>query len=606
MALREWAWPRQKGLSRRHETKRAGRKDKTERDKIVSSTSVLLDPLSPWRNRTNQIDETDQIDQIEEGNMIRVTCLGGAGTVTGSSYLVETTQGRRVLVDCGLFQGGKMMEQRNWLDWGFDPKQINTLFLTHAHIDHCGKIPKLVKDGFRGRIITSHPTAELMGLMLLDAAHIQEMDAEWQTRRNKRQAHKPVIPLYTMEDAEASLKYLHPVDRDKVVEAEPGIKARLRNAGHILGSSILELWVEEEQSLIKVVFSGDIGKKNQLIVQDPQEIFDADYLFLESTYGNRLHRSFDASKEELLEAIQYAVSHGEKVLIPAFAVERTQEILYVLGEFDRAGQLPRIPIILDSPLAIKATQVFRKNKKYYDEEARAIVEQGYDPFDLPTLKFTETTEESMAINNIKSSAIIIAGNGMCTAGRIKHHLKHNLWRPGVSLVIVGFQAQGTIGRKIVDGARQVKIFGENVSVKARVFTIGGFSAHADQNDLTEWVSHFESRPAVFLVHGEPTASEALAKKIRDLFSLEVRIPKWKERLVLKPREVIVEEPAEAEVSPDLEAIMLNTVESLESDLGLLKERIRSKEKLEEDDLDRLRYVQEELRGVLSGMQNHAE
>lgn len=538
--------------------------------------------------------------------MIRVTCLGGAGTVTGSSYLVETTQGKRVLVDCGLFQGGKLMEQRNWLDWGFDPKQINTLFLTHAHIDHCGKIPKLVKDGFHGRIITSQPTAELMGIMLLDAAHIQEMDAEWQSRRNKRQAHTPVMPLYTMEDAEASLKYLQPVERDKIVEAEPGIKARLRNAGHILGSSILELWIEEEQPVIKVVFSGDIGKKDQIIIQDPKEIFDADYLFLESTYGNRLHRSIEESKKELLEAIQYAVSHEEKVLIPAFAVERTQEILYVLGEFDRAGRLPRIPIILDSPLAIKATQIFRKNKKYYDEEARAIVEKGYDPFDLPTLKFTETTEQSMAINKIVGSAIIIAGNGMCTAGRIKHHLKHNLWRPGASLVIVGFQAGGTTGRRIVDGAKQVKIFGENVSVKARVFTIGGFSAHADQNDLTEWVSHFESRPRVFLVHGEPTASEALAKKIRDLFNLEVRIPRWKERLILKPREVIVEEPAEGEVAPDIQALMLNTILDLEGNLKLLRKQIKSKESFDEDDLDRLRYVEEELRGVLSGLQEHAE
>jgi metallo-beta-lactamase family protein len=534
--------------------------------------------------------------------MIKVTCLGGAGTVTGSSYLVESTCGKRVLVDCGLFQGGRLLEDRNWLDWGFDPNQINTLFLTHAHIDHCGKIPKLVKDGFHGRIITSHPTAELMSIMLLDAAHIQEMEAEWQSRKNKRQAHKPVMPLYTTEDAEASLKCLHPVDRDMILEAEPGIKARLRNAGHILGSSILELWMEEEQSVIKVVFSGDIGKKDQLIIQDPHEVFDADYLFLESTYGNRLHRSTEESKKELLDAIQYAVSHREKVLIPAFAVERTQEILYILGEFDRAGRLPRIPIILDSPLAIKATQIFRKNKKYYDKEARAIVDQGYDPFDLPSLKFTETTEQSMAINNIRGSAIIIAGNGMCTAGRIKHHLKHNLWRPGVSLVIVGFQAQGTIGRRIVDGARQVKIFGENVSVKARVFTIGGFSAHADQNDLTEWVGHFESKPGVFLVHGEPTASEALAKKIRDLFNLEVRIPKWKERLVLKPREVIVEEPAEPEVLPDLQAITMNTLENLENDLDLLRKEIQSKAKIEEDDLDRLRYVQEELRAVLSGMQ----
>jgi metallo-beta-lactamase family protein len=410
------------------------------------------------------------------------------------------------------------------------------------------------------------------------------------------------MPLYTTEDAEATLKRLNPVERDKIVEAEPGIKARLRNAGHILGSSILELWVEEEQSAIKIVFSGDLGKKDQLIVQDPHEIFDADYLFLESTYGNRLHRSFDESKEELLEAIGYAVSHGEKVLIPAFAVERTQEILYILGEFDRAGRLPRIPIILDSPLAIKATQIFRKNKKYYDEEARAIVEQGYDPFDLPTLKFTETTEQSMAVNKIKGSAIIIAGNGMCTAGRIKHHIKHNLWRAGSAIVIVGFQAQGTTGRRIVDGAKQVKVFGENVSVKAKVFTIGGFSAHADQNDLIDWVSHFESRPRVFLVHGEPKASEVLAKKISKAFSLEVHIPRWKERLILKPREVIVEQPAEEEVPPDIQAFMLNTIVDLEGSLKALKKQIKSREDLGEDDLDRLKYVQEELRVLLSGFE----
>ncbi len=341
--------------------------------------------------------------------MVRVTCLGGVGTVTGSSYLVESAAGKRVLVDCGLFQGGKQMEERNWKDWGFDPGQIDTLFLTHAHIDHSGKIPKLVKDGFRGRILTSPPTAELCSIMLLDAAHIQEMDAEWQTRKNRRRSNQEVLPLYTTEDAEASLKLLSPVDKDKIVEPEPGIRARMRNSGHILGSSVLELWVEEGKASLKMVFSGDLGKKNQLIVQDPHEIFDADYLFLESTYGNRLHRSLEESKAELLEAIQYAVSHKEKVLIPAFAVERTQEILYILGEFQRAGRLPKIPIYVDSPLAIKATEIFRKNKKYYDEEAQAIVDQGYDPFNMPNLRYTPTTEESRAINETKGSAIIHCG-----------------------------------------------------------------------------------------------------------------------------------------------------------------------------------------------------
>jgi len=285
--------------------------------------------------------------------------------VTGSCYLVESTRGKKILVDCGLFQGGRQMESRNLEDWGFDPKDLNTLILTHAHIDHSGRIPKLVKDGFKGKIITSLPTAELCRIMLMDSAYIQEMDTKWQTRKNKRQAKREILPLYTTEDAEASLKLLSPVERDQVIEVEPGIKARLRNAGHILGSCIVELWIEEDNESIKIVFSGDLGNKDQLIVSDPFEIFDADYLFIESTYGNRLHRSFEESKDELLGAIRYSVSHGEKIIIPAFAVERTQEIIYILGEFHRQDLLPDIPIYLDSPLAIKATEIFRKRKKYY-------------------------------------------------------------------------------------------------------------------------------------------------------------------------------------------------------------------------------------------------
>ena len=534
--------------------------------------------------------------------MIRVHCLGAAGSVTGSSFLIESPGGKKILVDCGLFQGGKQMESRNWEDWSFDPASIETLFLTHAHIDHSGKIPRLVKDGFRGKIITSPPTAELCSIMLLDSAHIQEMDAEWQTRKNKRQAKREIEPLYTTEDAEASLKLLSPVERDRIIQIEPGVKARLRNAGHILGSSILELWVEEAEGPVKVVFSGDLGKKEQLIVRDPQEIFDADYLFIESTYGDRVHRSFVDSKKELLEAIQYSVSNNEKVIIPAFAVERTQEILYILGEFHREGLLADIPIYLDSPLAIKATQIFSKNKKYYDEEARAIVDQGYDPFDMPNLKFTESTRESIAINEKQGPAIVIAGSGMCTAGRIKHHLKHNLWREGASIVIVGFQAKGTTGRKIVDGAKQVKVFREDVAVRAKVFTIGGFSAHADRNDLLEWVSHFESRPGVFVVHGEPSASEALAGAIRERFQLDVRVPKWKERLTLMPREVVVSSPTEEKAPEDADIMMINTIIDLENELKQIKKMVKSKKmkgRIEEDDVDALKYIQEEIRALLS-------
>lgn len=532
--------------------------------------------------------------------MIRVTCLGGAGSVTGSCYLVESPHNKKILVDCGMFQGGRQMEARNSEAWGFDPKEIETLFLTHAHIDHCGRIPKLVKDGFKGRIISSPPTAELCEIMLLDAAHIQEMDAEWQTRKNKRQAGRDVTPLYTTEDAEASLKYLHPTEKDQIITVESGVKARLRNAGHILGSSILELWVEDGGDPRKIVFSGDLGKKDQLIVKDPHEIFDADYLFVESTYGNRRHRTLEESKHELVEAIHYSVSAGEKIIIPAFAVERTQELLYVLGEFLRNGLIPDIPIYLDSPLAIKATEIFRKNKKYYDEEAIAILDSGYDPFAMPNLRFTPTTRESMGINEARGPAIVIAGSGMCTAGRIKHHLKHNLWRPGASIVIVGFQAKGTTGRQIVDGAKQVKIFRENVAVRAKVFTIGGFSAHADQEDLLGWVSHFESSPKVFVVHGEAVASTALAEKIEERLHLTAHIPMWKERLILKPKDVVWEKAPGEEAAPDMKTLFLNTLIDLENELKSLRKRVKSAEvetDMGEEEIDRLKYIQDELKSV---------
>ena len=476
------------------------------------------------------------IAKIRKGkNMVKVTCCGAAGSVTGSNFLVETSRGKSLIVDCGLFQGGKEMERRNWEGWGYDPREVKNLILTHAHIDHSGRIPKIVKDGFRGKIITSPPTAELCKIMLLDSAHVQEMDAEWQTKKNRRQGKRGIEPLYRTRDAEESLRYLAPVELDQTIDLEPGSKVRLRNAGHVLGSAIAELWVEDEGKEIKIVFTGDMGKHDQLIVADPFEIVEADYLFIESTYGDRFHRTFEESKAELLEAIKYAISNKEKVIIPAFALERTQEILYLLGEFYRAGQLPDIPIYLDSPLAIKATEIFRRNKKYYDEAAQAIVGQGFDPFDMPNLKLTSTAGQSMKINQQRGSAIIIAGNGMCTAGRIKHHLKHNLWRPGASIVIVGFQAEGTTGRQIVNGAKMVTIFGQKIAVKAKVFTIGGLSAHADQADLLGWVGHFagKSKPRVFVIHGEAKSSEALANAIRRRFGLDVHVPQWREVLNLE-------------------------------------------------------------------------
>jgi metallo-beta-lactamase family protein len=536
--------------------------------------------------------------------MVKVTCLGSAGSVTGANFLVETPLGKRVLVDCGMFQGGKRMELRNWREWDFDPSQIKTLFLTHAHIDHSGRIPKLVHDGFKGRIFTTSPTAQLCGIMLLDSAHVQEMDARWQSRKNKRLAKDEIRPLYTMEDAERSLHHIVPVESDEIIDVEEGIRARFRNAGHILGSSILELWVKNgDQQEIKIVFSGDIGKSNQLILKHPTEIFSADYLFVESTYGNRLHKSFDESKIELLDAINYAVSHGEKVIIPAFAVERTQEIIYILSEFQRQGKLPDIPVYLDSPLAIKATEIFRHNQKYYDKEATELVKNGNDPFCLPNLHYTETSAESMAINEHRGPAIVIAGNGMCTAGRIKHHLKHNLWREGASIVIAGFQANGSTGRKIVEGYKTVKVFGEDVAVKAKVFTIGGFSAHADQNDLLSWVGNFaESKPKVFVVHGEALVSEEFAELLKTRLGLQSYVPRWRESLILKPKEFIAQAPVIAEAPVNLRADMLGVFADLEQQLNSLKGKLEKEGdgvRITDEDIDRLKYIQEELSDIMA-------
>ena len=535
----------------------------------------------------------------KENAMIKITCMGAAGTVTGSNYLIEDSRGKKILVDCGLFQGGKQTEWRNSADWGFDPGEIDTLLLTHAHIDHSGRIPKLVKDGFHGKIITSPPTVELCEAMLLDSGHVQEMEAAWQTRKNKRKSKKGIQPLYTVEDAQASLQYLAPMERDQVIDIEPGVKARFRNAGHILGSSIIELWIEDAGTETKIVFSGDIGKNNQLIVKDPFEITDADYLFIESTYGNRLHRSFEDSKAELLDAIKYAVSNNEKTIIPAFAVERTQEIIYILGEFYRNGSLPDMPIYLDSPLAIKATEIFRKNKKYYDEEAMAIVDQGFDPFDMPNLRFTPSTEESIAINRKPGPAIVIAGSGMCTAGRIKHHLKHNLWRSGASIVIVGFQAMGTTGRRIVDGEKRVRVFREDVAVAAKVSTIGGFSAHADQKGLLKWAGNFtESHPRVFVTHGEQTASETLAAKLKEDLNLETYVPRMRESLILEPKKV-THAMASEEVPEDLQQVMGATVISFEKQLEELKRRLAGRGGgIQESDIDRLKDIEEDLRMIL--------
>jgi len=501
---------------------------------------------------------------------MKIRFLGAARTVTGSCYLVEA-MGHRFAVDCGLHQGNRDIEQRNWNVEAYDPREIEFFLITHAHMDHSGLLPRLVQAGFRGRIYTTPPTEELLQVMLLDSAHIQEMEALWQNRKRLRHGEKRVSPLYTRQDAESTFSHFEPVSYDHPFEPFPGLQVTFRDAGHILGAAMLELELAEEGRPAKLVFSGDIGRPAQLMMRDPTVITRADFLFVESTYGNRDHKNEEESLDELAEAIHYSCAHGEKVIIPAFAVERTQEILYCLHLLAKGGRLPKgLPVYVDSPLAIRATEIFNRNTAYFDEESREMIKQGENPLAVPNLRLTETTEESMAINTREGPAIVISASGMADAGRIKHHLRHNLWREGASVVFVGFQAQGTTGRRIVDGAPRVRLFGEDVAVRAKVFTINGFSAHAGQSQILDWLSHFEPGGLeIFLIHGEYGAQQVLAEQIRGRFGIRVHIPEYLEEVTLVPGMEVA-----ARVSPEAAVPKVDwerVVADLEATVARLKE-----------------------------------
>jgi metallo-beta-lactamase family protein len=465
---------------------------------------------------------------------MNVRFLGASRTVTGSCVVIET-EDHRFCVDCGMHQGNREIEKRNWDLQGYDPGNIDFMLITHAHIDHIGLLPRLVSAGFKGPIYTTPPTRDLMEILLLDSAHIQEMEAQWESKRRMKRGQKPVEPLYTQNDALSTLPLVRTYLYNESFEPVPGVRVNFKDAGHILGSSFVELWIEENGDRTKLVFSGDIGRPDQLLVRDPSIVESADFLFLESTYGNRDHKNEQQSREELAEAIAYSHERRQKVIIPAFAVERTQEVLYSLYLLQTEGKLPDdMPVFVDSPLAIKATEIFRNHPEYFDKETRTILKNGEDPLALKNLRFTQTAQESMTLNTLEGPAVIISASGMAHAGRIKHHLTHNLWKEGASIVFVGFQAMGTTGRKIVDGAEKVRLFGEDVAVKARVFTIGGFSAHAGQSQILDWLGNFHTKSMeIFLVHGEYLAQQELARIIRERYGFTVRIPGFLHECILQ-------------------------------------------------------------------------
>jgi metallo-beta-lactamase family protein len=507
---------------------------------------------------------------------MRVEFLGGVRTVTGSATLLEKGS-LKWLVDCGMFQGSKEHEERNWHLQPYLAKDLSFILLTHAHIDHSGLIPRLVKEGFRGKVICTKATLDLCEVMLQDSGHIQETEAEWLNRKGKRAGRKEAIPLYTMKDAEKCLQYFQTVNYDDVLQLADGLKVRFQDAGHILGSSMIEIWVEEGGEKRKLIFSGDLGNFDQPIIRDPSIVEEGDVLWLESTYGNRLHKSREETVQELLKIVQEAIAQQTKVVIPAFAVERTQDIIYTLGQFIRKGSIPSIPVYIDSPLAISATEIFKRNADCFDQETKVLLSGGENPLEIPGIIYTRTTEESMAINEDRRAGIIISASGMCDSGRIKHHLKHHLWRNESHIVFIGYQAEGTIGRRIVDGAKTIKLFGEEIAVKAHIHTLGGFSAHADQKGLLDWVSHIHNpRLEVFVNHGEEKISTELGQLISGQFHFKTTVPQWRERRILFGDE----EKGEAEERPEERLSSEESVTVLFKHLDRTYKRFRRKLKRE--------------------------
>ncbi len=450
---------------------------------------------------------------------MKISFHGADQGVTGSCHLIECA-GKRVLVDCGMYQGGHELAEENAAPFGFDPAAIDYLLLTHAHLDHCGRIPLLVKRGFEGEIITTAASAELARLVMLDAAGLQEEEARYQTRKRQRKAgkhHGIVEPLYTTLDALNSLEYFgRHASYDKPIDIAPGIRATFIDAGHILGSAAIHLQLEERGKKHGILFSGDLGNSGRAILRDPAPPPHVDTVVMETTYGDRLHKQLRPSIEELYDAVNRTIGRGGNVIIPTFALERAQEILYYLREGVEKGGIDHyLNVFLDSPMAISATEIFRHHPECYNTRTLKLSRNGDDPFDLPGLHFTRETSESMAINQIDGGALIMAGSGMCTGGRVRHHLKHNIWNQKNSVIFVGYAARGTLARRIIDGAREIRIFGEVFPVNAEIYTIGGFSAHADQAELLAWHKQIRNPKTTCLVHGDPDAMQAFANRLEN-------------------------------------------------------------------------------------------
>ena len=464
---------------------------------------------------------------------MRLQFLGAAHNVTGSRTLLEVS-GKRLLVDCGLHQE-RQFKERDFKPFPVPPESIDALLLTHAHLDHCGYIPKLVREGFKGKIYCTRATAAVARIVLLDSAYLQEEDVRFKRKRHRRQKRTsphPYVPLYTVADAKAALPLFKRVQLNDPVEIADGITAIFRNSGHILGSSFIRLIVRQGIETRTVLFSGDVGRRDKPIIQDPVQYEEADYVLMESTYGDREHEQHDI-QGQLAEVVDDTIQRGGNLLIPSFAIERAQEVLYHLSELMRTKRIPRLMTFLDSPMAVNVAEVFENHPELYDEEMVDLVRDGHSPFQFPELTFSRTREQSMAINAIRGSAIVIAGSGMCTGGRIKHHLAHHIARKGSTVLFVGYQADGTLGRLILNGREFVRLHGFEHKVRARITRIEGFSAHADRNELVEWVTSLKTPPRrVFITHGDAEAAESFGEFLTGKTGWKVTVPDYRNEYVL--------------------------------------------------------------------------
>ncbi|MBR1802988.1 MAG: MBL fold metallo-hydrolase [Clostridia bacterium] len=538
---------------------------------------------------------------------MKITFLGATKMVTGSNFLVEGA-GKKFLVDCGMYQGSNKDEMANTEPFAYNPAEIDFMLLTHAHIDHSGRIPKLYNEGFRGPIITTKATMELCSIMLPDSGHIQEQEIEWRNRKRMREGMEALPPLYTAQDGINCMEIFQPVQYDEIIEIDENIHVRFNDAGHMLGSAMIEVWVTEGEKETKAVFTGDIGNNDIPLLSSPTMIETADYVVMESTYGGRLHMRNDEKANLFLDIVSETLNKGGTVVIPSFAVGRTQEILYELNhikdgnndeEFQKKYQtLMNVPVYVDSPLAISATEVFRDNMNLFDEETQELIKRGDNPLEFSGLQFTRTADESKALNEKQESAIIISASGMCEVGRIKHHLKHNLWNPNSTILFVGYQAPGTLGRRLVDGEKLVKIFGEEIAVKARIEYIEGYSGHADQEWLLNFIYSFILKPKhIFLVHGEPEGQEILKGKLLQTTQIPVTIPSFGECYTLDDT-LAVEQVAEPiGIFRTERKEVMDKIKVLKSELDDMETIVKEEylnNKTSDNDIDRLKLRLQEI------------